>query len=295
MNFFRKAGFFLEYSLFRSLIFIVNLLPLQTALSLAGFLGGLGFHLLKKKREIALTNLRAAFKNEKSEEEINRIARASFQNLAKTAFEFVRIPSIVKHGRKIWKFEKESVAVDAYRQGRGLIVILAHFGNWELMGISGASIAGRSIYAIARPVKNPFVYAYIRNLRKAGGVESIDKSGAVRASIQMLKKSEAVAMLIDQHERQASVAVDFFGRKAFTTTLPAMIALKYNVPVVFSYVIRSGDGTYTHHFEEVFETISTGNDEADIFANTQQYVKKIEEAIRKKPEDWLWMHRRWRS
>ncbi len=291
----KYVAFILEFSLLRFLAWVVNLMPNWFANVYADTLGSFSYHLLKKRREMALANLRAAYGNEKSEEEIRRIAKASFQNLIRVATEFVRIPRLTREAESFWKCVNQAETLSQYKAGRGIVVILAHYGNWELMGISGARLVGRPICAIARPIKNPFVYSFIRNLRRKGGVESIDKAGAVRSTIQALKKGEAVGMLIDQHERQGAVWVDFFGRKASTTTLPAVLALKFGVPVVFSYVMRNADGTYQHCFEKPFETIRTGNDHEDLQANTQQYVRKIEEVIRKKPEDWLWMHRRWRK
>lgn len=284
----------LEYLFYRTLAFFINRLSIRATMRLAERLGSIFFILLKSRREIALSNLRAAFGNEKSEAEIRKIAEGSMQNLVKVAIEFIRIPEVAKDVPKYIDLQHADRVWDALAQKKGLIVTVSHFGNWELMGVSAAA-RGFPIYAIARPVKNPFVYAYVKRLRGMTGLRSIDKAGAARVTIQQLKQNQMIAILIDQHERQGGVWVDFFGRKACTTSLVARLALKYDVPVIPTFFYREEALRSILHFGEPFPLIRTGNYEADVIANTQQYVRQIEDIIRKRPEDWLWMHRRWRQ
>ena len=292
--FMHRAIFYLEYLLFRALALCVNCLSDFDTMRLAEKLGALLFHLLKERREIALSNLRVAFGSEKSEEEIQKIARASMQNLVKVTLEFVRIPRICKKPSLAIDLQKRENVWNALGKKKGLIVTVSHFANWELMGVSAAS-AGFPIHAIARPVKNPFVYNYIKHLRGITGLKTVDKAGAARATIKLLKQNQMVAILIDQHERQGGIWVDFFGRKACTTSLVATLALKYDVSVIPTYFYREEPERSVLYFGEPFPVIRTGNYEADVVANTQQYVSHIEGKIRKRPGDWLWMHRRWRE
>ncbi len=294
MNSFRRFCYYLEYRLFRFIIFLINLLNVHDARRLADFMGACLFKLLKKRRQIALENLRHAFGREKSEEELNAIALGSMQNLVKVAFEFVHIPKIMKRQDVRWEVKGAENVWKALESKKGVIVAVSHFGNWELMGLAAAR-EGLPLHAIARPIKNPYVYAYIKRLRKQAGFESIDKAGAARSTIKLLKQNQMIAMLIDQHERQGGVWVNFFGRKASTTSLPAILALKYDVPILPTYFYRGTPDFFNHVFHKPLSLIRTGNYEADLIANTQQYVSHIEAEIRKRPQDWLWMHRRWRE
>ncbi len=290
----QSLWFRLEYFFFRFLALGVNQLSEHAAMRFAEGVGALLFFLLQKRREIALANLRLAFKEEKPEEELAGIAKASMQNLVKVAFEFVRIPKIAKRPDLAIELQHGERVRKALAQGKGLIVTVSHFGNWELMAISAAN-AGFPIHAIGRPVKNPHVYNYIKRLRGMTGLCSIDKAGAARETIKRIKQNQMIAILIDQHERQGGIWVDFFGRKAMTSTLVATLALKYGVPVIPTFFYREERERSVLDFGEPFPLIQTGDDEADIAANTQQYIRQIEEEIRKRPGDWLWMHRRWRE
>ncbi len=294
MNLYRRFLFYLEYRFFRFINYLINLLNVADARRFADFIGFCLFWLLKSRRQIALENLRYAFGREKSDEELKAIALGSMQNLVKVAFEFIHIPQILKKQDVKWKVEGAEHVWKALEKKKGVILTVSHFGNWELMGLATAR-EGLPLHAIARPIKNPYVYSYIKHLRKLAGFESIDKDGAARATIKLLKQNQLIAMLIDQHERQGGVWVDFFGRKASTTSLPAMLALKYKVPILPTYFYRGAPDFFLDHFGKPFPLIRTGNYEADLIANTQQYVSHIENEIRKRPEDWLWMHRRWRK
>jgi KDO2-lipid IV(A) lauroyltransferase len=291
---FRLTLFYLEYLIFRAVAALINSLNVDQASRLAGRIGALLFRILKSRRKIALENLRRVFGQEKSEDQIQKIAEASMRNLVQVAFEFIRIPKIIKTREIQWEIRGLEHCQKALANGQGFMVTVSHFGNWELMGLAAAQ-AGLPLYAVARPVKNPYVYQYIKELRKRGGFYSIDKAGAARETIKLLKKNQMVAILIDQHERQGSVWVDFFGRRASTTSLPAALALKYKVPIIPTFFYRVRPDFFIHFFWEPFSLIQTGNYEADLVANTQQYIARIEEEIRKWPENWLWMHRRWRE
>lgn len=285
--------YYLEYIFFRAITFFVNLFPLRTALGWANWIGPLARKILPRKNEIALENLRQAFGNEKSEAEIQRIARDSFINLVKLAFEFVRIPQLVKDPEKYIHFVNQQNIWKALDAGRGVILIISHFGNWELMAIRSAK-EGLPMNAVARPLKNPFVYEYIKKLRGATGLKTIDKSGAARQIMKLLKRNEVACLLIDQREREGGVPVNFFGRPALTTSLPALLALKREIPVIACFHYRNSHESTTLIVGEPFKLIQTGNEAEDVHANTQQFISRIEEEVRKDPGNWLWMHRRWR-
>lgn len=241
-----------------------------------------------------LENLRCAFGNEKSEKELLKIAEQSMQNLLKLGLELMRTSDVSLYPGKYITPPDMSAILQAVKKKGGFIAIVSHFGNWEWLAIP-IKKHGLCCHAIGRPLKNPYLYRYIRKMRETANLKNIDKAGAVRASIQVLKQHGILAVLIDQHESQGAVWVDFFGRQASTSTLPAMLALKYEYPVLPAFFYRDESGCSKIQYGPLFPLIKTGNFKADLFANTQQYVAKIEEEVRKRPGDWLWAHRRWRQ
>jgi KDO2-lipid IV(A) lauroyltransferase len=241
-----------------------------------------------------LENLRPAFGKGKTEAELLGIAEQSIQNLFKLVFEFLRTPETSAHPERYIEPPDVTALMEAVKKKGGFIAVVSHFGNWEWLAIPIKKY-GLHVHAVGRPLKNPYLYRYVREMREAANLINIEKSGAVRFSIEVLKQRGILAVLIDQHESRGSVWVDFFGRKAATSTLPAMLALKYEYPVLPAFFYREESGYSKIKYGPLFPLIRTGDLQADLLANTQQYVAKIEEEIRKRPGDWLWAHRRWRS
>lgn len=290
LTFFQKTHFFGEYLFLRFVALIVNSLPYRFSIPLARNFGAFLFFAMRSRRRIALDNLKASFPG-KSEEEVQLIGCSAFKNMAQMAVEFVAIPKLVRKG--FIKTSNEHNVWDALKKGRGLIFIVSHLTNWESQAVAVSS-AGMPIHAIGRPLKNPFVYDYVKRLRGFTGLKSIDKAGAIRETAKLLRQNQIVAFLIDQHERQGAVQVQFFGRPCFSTGVPARIALKWNVPVLATFCYRDKQGILTTDFEKPFDLIQTGNEEADVQANTQLFVSAIEKKVKERPGEWLWMHRRWR-
>ena len=290
----QKTCYLLEYALFRFLAFLLRLIPLKTSYKSADALGMFVVRVLGIRRETMLKNLRLAFGNQKTEAELLKIAEQSMANLGKLVFEFIRTPEASANPERYLSPPDVTSLKEAVTQKGGFIAIVSHFGNWEWLAIP-IQKDGLHVHAVGRPLKNPYLYRYVREMREAANLTNIEKSGAVRSSIEVLKQRGILAVLIDQHESRGSVWVDFFGRKAATSTLPAMLALKYEYPVLPAFFYRDGSGCSKIKYGPIFPLIRTGDLQADLLANTQQYVAKIEEEIRKRPGDWLWAHRRWRT
>ena len=294
MLLFKKFCFLFEYAAFRLLAFLLRLIPLRASYKIADGLGVFAVRVLGIRRETMLNNLRLAFGKEKTEVELLRIAEQSVGNLGKLVFEFIRTPEASANPMRYLDTPDITAIEESVAQKGGFIAIVSHFGNWEWLAIPIMK-RGLHVHAVGRPLKNPYLYRYIREMREAANLTNIEKSGAVRSSIEVLKKRGILAVLIDQHESRGSVCVDFFGRKAATSTLPAMLALKYEYPVLPAFFYRDESGCSKIKYGPLFPLIRTGDLQADLLANTQQYVTKIEEEIRKRPGDWLWAHRRWRT
>ena len=289
----KKIYFYIQYSFFQFLAFIVNQLSEASSLKMAEGIGSLLF-MRKRRRQISIDNLQQAFPT-KPAAEIETIGRGAMQGLVKVVFEFVRIPIITKNPEKHIEIRGDENVSLALKGNKGLVLAVSHFGNWELMGIAAAA-KGMPIHAIGKPVKNPFMYDFIKRLRGSTGLQSIDKVGAIKKTVALLKKNQIIAMLIDEHVKKGEVWVNFLGRKAATSSLPAMLSLKYDVPVIPTFYYRKRLGRSILFFGKPFNIIRTENLQDDLTANTQQYVSCLEQEIRKYPEDWtLWMHNRWRE
>lgn len=289
----KKIYDYFQYLLFRWTAFFIRWSGPLLSRKMALGAGSLLF-LRKKRRKISIDNISSAFPN-KSPDEVQTIGRRSMQGMVKVIFEFLSIPKIAKNPEKYIETRGAENVWRALEQKKGVVLAVSHFGNWELMAVA-AGAAGLPIHAIGKPTKNPLVYSFIKRLRGATGLRSIDQRGAIRKTIQLLKQNQVVAMLVDENVKQGTVLVDFFRRKTAASSLPAMLGLKYGAPVIPTFYYREETGRSVLSFGEPFKLISTGHLQKDLAANTQQYITCLEEQIKKRPGDWtLWMHNRWKK
>ena len=248
-----------------------------------------------RHRRVARQNLRMAFGNSKSDEEINRIIKDVFRNIGQTATEFMQIPTLTYE--KALKFitpEYRERLDECLRAGKGIILVGSHFGNWELMAAAGA-VAGYKISAVARPLDDPTLEEIVRDIRESSGLQIISRRTSALAIVRKLKRNEIVGILADQNTRRENVFVDFFGVKAATTPGPAMLALRTGAALVPAFMIREAHGKHRLIIEDPVEIARTGDREADAIAATQECVKVLEKYVRKYPSQWFWVHRRWRT
>jgi len=225
---------------------------------------------------------------------LRHIARQSFINLTLISIEFIRIPKLIKHFDKYVTIERKEIVWDGLKKGTGVILLISHYGNWELMAVL-AGIIGYPISAVGRPMKNPFIYRYIENLRQITGLKSLKKKGVAREVMAELKANRVVAILFDQYAGSAGVAVPLFGRPAYTTTAVAQLALHTKAQVIPAYNTRYPDGTHIVSVGDPIPTIKTGDKQHDIIKNTENYNKNLEKWVRKNPHLWFWVHKRWKT
>ena len=278
-----------------TLVKVISLIPLS--LRKAFFLSlWMGFyHVSPRHRFIALHNLKMAYP-EKSLEDIARIAKGAYRNLAIVCAEFF---DLLKMGRddlsRIMDIEGLENVQRALARKKGLILFGAHFSNWELMAAASSVMIPPAVM-IYRPLDNPFLERVVKFVRTAKGNTLVPKKRAMLQMIRRLAHSGAVGMLIDQNVSwKEGIFVDFFGRPACTTDGLAQIVLKTGAPVLPGFLVRKPDGRYRLIIMEAIDIIRTGNWEADVKANTQRFTSVIEEMIRQYPEQWLWLHQRWKT
>jgi len=285
---------YLSYLLLRGFSLFINLLPEGFALWVGRQLGNVVYCLDLEHRKIAIQNLHIAFGQEKSEEEMRSIAKKNFQNLGMTAVEFFRIPGMdLETYKKKVEMEGVDEALNVLGKNKGGLLLLGHFGNWELMALM-SKVIEKPILVIAKSIKQKRIDQWITRIRKGVGLELISPKNATLKVIQALSRNQVVGILFDQRgKRSKGLWVDFFGRKVPTTPGLAVMALKSGAPVLPVFMVRNGFQKHRLIVKEPLELIHTGNIRKDVEANTQLFNKTLESIIRQYPDQWLWIHRRW--
>jgi KDO2-lipid IV(A) lauroyltransferase len=286
---------YLQYLLLKGFSLLVNLLPEGFALWCGKQLGSMFFHLDWERRKVALENLHVAFGQEKSKKELLAIARRAFQSLGMMAVEFFRIPKMdVEAFKKRVTIEGLEEALRLLGKRKGVLLLLSHFGNWEMMGIM-SKLIGDSIMVIAKPMKkNKRMDQFITKIRSAAGLEVVSSIKASRTVIKALSRNRVVGILIDQRaKRSEGIWADFFGKKAPTTPALAVLAMKTEAPVVPVFMVRNGFGKHRLIIQKPLELVHTGDIKKDVEANTQLFNQTLESMIRQYPDQWFWVHRRW--
>jgi KDO2-lipid IV(A) lauroyltransferase len=286
---------YLIYLLLRFFSFLINLLPEAVALWIGRWLGKAMYYLDMEHRKVASQNLDLAFGQEKSKEELRNIAKKSFENLGMMAMEFFRIPNLnIQTFQKKVKVEGLERALKVLDENRGALLLLGHFGNWELMALM-SKVIGRPIVVIAKPIKrNPWLYQWILKSRERIGLIVIPPRNATPKVLQALSENQIVGVLFDQRgKRSQGIWADFFGRKVPTTPGLAVMALRSKAPVIPVFMVREGQGRHHLFIKEPLKLIHTGDFRKDVEANTQLFNHVIESIVRQYPEQWLWIHRRW--
>lgn len=286
---------YLVYLLLRGFSFTVNLFPETLSLWMGRRLGNLMYYLDLEHRKTALQNLHIAFGREKSEGEIRSLARRNFQNLGMMAIEFFRLPKMdVEAFRGKVNIEGLEICKKALNNEKGVLLLLSHFGNWELMGLM-SKFLGTSIAVIARPMKkNKRVNRFVGEIRRGTGLEVIPTEKASRKVMQVLSQNRMVGILIDQRaKRSEGIWIDFFGKKAPSTPALAVLAMRTGAPVLPVFMVRNGHRRHRLLIKEPLQLADTGNIKKDVETNTQLMNETLESMIRRYPDQWFWVHRRW--
>lgn len=271
-------------------------MPRRWAVGLGKGLGILARRALPHLRRHAQANLQLAFPalDDQTREQIER---GTFRNLGRALGEVTQFPKLNRANiESIVMYEGLENYLHAVAQGRGVILLTGHIGAWEL-SVYAHSIYGYPMSFLARRVDNPLVERLAEANRARFGNRSIDKKGSLRDVLKTLKAGGVVGILADLNSaREEGVFVDFFGLPACTTAGVATLALRTGAAVVPGYMLWD-DAQQIHRlcFEPSIETINTGNPKDDIVTNTARYAKVLEAVIRRHPDQWLWIHRRWKT
>ena len=286
-----------RFVLLSSALFFLSRLPLAIAQRAGDGFGALAFLLASGERQKALLSLQRAFP-EKSEAERRALARACFRHLGRVAFEaavaerlsaaqldaLVEVPEAVRR-----------LVLSAHAEGKGVVAVTGHVGHWELLGWAFVRL-GIPLHVIARDNVDGRLTRLVVAFRQKGGVRTILRGapGAAVGMLRALRRGDALGLLVDQDTRVQSVCVPFFGTLAATPRAPADLTLRTGAPTVVVFLQRGLDGRY-HFSGEQLDVPHSGDAEADVVELTRRYSRAIETAVRRAPEQWVWMHQRWKT
>ncbi len=284
----------IEYTLFRAVQQLARLLSYPAAERLGRGLGMLAFWLNVSRRHVALDNLTHAFP-EKSREELRAIARGAFKNYGISLVEMLWSGQADKEELAgLVRLVNPEVAYRAREQGKGVILLSGHFGSWELLVSSFLIRLGWAVRVIVQLQRNRKINAVIDAQRRRFNVTTIPMGPSVREVLKTLQRKEVVFILGDQSGPRESLFIDFFGRPAATHKGAAAFSLKSGAPIVFVALLRQMDGTHDAVFEEVNRSGLDHYSEENIAELTRRHAAVLERYIRRYPDHWLWMHKRWK-
>ncbi len=290
----RPARHRLEYLAVLGVRLAVRPMPRRWLISVGPWLGRLFHRLDRRRRETAVANVRAAFPA-RSDAECRAIVRDAFANLGRHVLDLLRFDTMRGDQVKaLVEFEGEERVEQALATGRGVMFYTGHFGFWELQIMVHAA-RFEPILMVARTLDNPLLEAMIERVRTRVGTRVIPRQGAVRGLLRALLRHQSVGMMIDQHiQDRSAVIVQFFNRPAATTSAIATLALRAGVPVIPVFALPLPGGRYRMVYETPVKMPDPESADA-VRVLTQRCTDVLETYVRRYPELWLWMHRRWRA
>lgn len=296
-KFYLLLVFLMVYSILR----LIRIIPLRAGVWASRGLGLLGYYFATKRRRIALENLRHVFMGAKSENEIRLIARRSCSSFVTAAFEAVKFIPLLSKPDGYRLIERHCKGLDElflkakalHHQSGGCIFVTPHLGNWEFLPFASFA-AGIAMVVVVRPLDNPYLEKLLYQQRQASGQIVIPKTNSMHLLQMALRRGKSVAMLPDQATMRA-ISVDYLGRKATTTPLPAFLAVRYHRPIVVVACCRkSRDFDYEGIVSDPIWPDPKSSEKPEIFRLTELMNREMGELVKRFPEQYLWMHDRWK-
>ena len=285
------------FHIIEKVFYLLGSLPRKQAHRLSDLLGRLWFLTDTRHRQVAADNLERAFGQEKGPAEIEEIARRVFKNIILILFEIGwSLHLRPEDFDKYFTINNLYLENERNHRSKGVLILTGHVGNWELLPTVSALI-GQTANVLYRPMDYAPLERFFAQNRTRYGAKLISKDGSLLRVFKALKRQESVVMLLDQNVGwHKGVFVDFFNRRACTSYGLAFIALKTGAPVVPVFVVRNqgGDG-FTAEIGPEIPLVKTGDHQKDLEENTQRYNNALENVIRRHPDQWFWVHRRWKT
>jgi KDO2-lipid IV(A) lauroyltransferase len=284
-----------EYAAALALLKIFGWMPRSLAHHAAGIASWMGFRLANRQRNVGLKNLSMTMPG-LNDTEREAILRACFNNLGRLLVEFSHFPELNKKNiSRYVAYDGFENFAEGVRRGKGVIFLTGHFGAWELSSFAH-SIYGYPMKFVVREIDNPRVEQLISSYRTRGGNMPVRRRNASRDILKALRNNETVGILMDQNTIRDGIFANFFGIPAATTAAVATFALRTGAAVIPGFLIW--DETLRKHrlrFDPPLELIQSGDRAHDILENTRMFNQVLEHYVRQNPDQWLWIHRRWKT
>lgn len=297
----RRIRHVAEYLVGRPLVTLLRTLPQRAAILLGDGVAHLMYFVLRSRRAIGLKNLTIAFP-ELSRKQHCSILSQSYKSLGRTVVELLRLPSVRDEDlRARFRYAEDSLEnlEKAHSRGKGVILFGAHIGNWELLGLAHA-LNGHPFHIPVQALNNRLINHELRALRARGGNQTLERSGRagrIRELMEKLRDGATVGLLIDLCPRRSQgILVPFFGRETLCHRGPAVLALRTGAALVPGFLRKDeqDETRYTIHLSPELEFDRTDRSPQNVLRVTAQSQEVIEAEIRSRPEEWLWIHRRWK-
>ncbi len=273
---------------------LMRALPLKVALGIGRILGVLAYYFDIRHKSLAYANLKIAFSETKTSNELKKITKNLFQNFGQNLIELFRLPLMKPEDfDKVIKIEGKEHISNALKEGRGVIIIAMHFGSWELASLACA-LLGSPYKVIVKP-QNRFskLDELLNSYRECGGSVVLSRGLGSREMIKSLKNNEVIAMVVDQGGKEGTL-VPFFDRQASLSSGAIRLGLKLGVPLCFSVIIRDNVSQHRLIINKPIELIKTGNVDADVISNLNIITKNMEHYIRQYPSEYMWFYKIWK-
>ncbi|MFH0947219.1 MAG: lysophospholipid acyltransferase family protein [Planctomycetota bacterium] len=286
-----------EYSAIRGVLGAVRILPPRLAFWLTDRMGDLAYHLDREHRLVAQKNLAAVFGGAAEDQEHRRRARMVFRHFMRVAAEFALLPRLIeKRGLEdVIQIEGRQNVEQALSLGKGVIVFTGHVGNWEVVA-AAAEPLGLKLHSVGRTMDNHLLDRFLTRERTRYARSVIPKEGGLREIVRVLRSGEAVAMLLDQHAGRSGIDVDFLGRPASTFRAAAELSVRFGLPLLGGFGVRVDDSPrFKLTFDPPLLPVPGADKNQEVRRLTQAASDAIAERVMSHPEQWNWLHRRWRK
>jgi KDO2-lipid IV(A) lauroyltransferase len=294
----KKFRHILEYGGVGVLSLLVRPLSAHGVSLLGKALGKLALLLSSRRIPIALKNLDIAFGDSKSPAEKKRILEQSFMRMTVSALQILWLQhDTEKRINQLFPEEPKELNIlkDCLERKKGAFILMAHYGNWEAMAIYNGYLGVMHLYSIVRRLDNPYLDKATQAFRTCSGNGTFYRDDSPLKIVRALKNNSCVAVMMDQNTAVGGVFVDFFGKKAATVRSVALLSHRSGTPILPIFVHPEKNGTYSIEIKPELKLEKTGDKDQDILDWTGECQKAIESVVRERPENWMWVHRRWKT
>lgn len=284
----------LEYILFVGLSSLCKVLGLKLSRKFALALTFFFYYLLPIRKNVVFDNLKHAFPDF-SEKEIEKIAYGTYKSFTITLIEILYLPWMsLEQIKSAVKFENLNLILEKEKENSGIILLSAHYGNWEYCALSGGAQLNKKFSVIVKSQRNTLVNDWMNKFRTKWTNDVVPLGISIRNIVSVLHNKGIAAMVADQRGSEESIKLEFFGRKTSVHTGPAVLALKMNSPIIYGITVRQPDYTYKAVIDEISKENLPDNFDDKVKVLCERMLRYLEEKIKQNPEQWFWMHNRWK-